>query len=580
MAKFTSQEVEAIQNGGNQRARELYLKDWDLQRQRLPDSSNVDKIREFIKNVYVERRYAGGKTTDKPPRDVQSLRSNEGEARRASSYHSYSQSPPYDYQYEDRRYGKQFSALTRKPGSDRGHYEGKMSSFVCSPGRLSEQMYEDRFANEGSVSRGSDYSVSSGGDPFRSGAESPNFRKDVGFNSPPVQTSTGSLSDDLFSQATNSSETNSKRDADGIPLPQRTASSSSFGSVESHSLSYKSYNSGGLTEVVSEPDQPAGIFQATSSAPSPASSVNVYQPPQTFPLSSLNSFPEIPQQQSATTLDRETPQISVPKNEGWATFDSPQPTASVPHAENPTPAKVPSSDVGLLEKFDPFSSLDTNIQWPSFQLESVHGPSSIMSNQWHDGLHNVQAPTIATSTPVWNAFEDSIGNLPLNANVKGSELQLETHNLSSTADQYLGFRDLEDSCKDGIQRDAAYFPPGPTEQSHVMGPSYPLMGGIQSHAVDLKSTNPFDLPNDSDLEQSNMFLDMSSLQAALPNAQLPSTYHGGVSQPWFPQNPMTPYIPAAGQGGLTYMAGQAPSSQIGNVPSQGPFSSIGGNPFA
>lgn len=44
------------------------------------------------------------------------------------------------------------------------------------------------------------------------------------------------------------------------------------------------------------------------------------------------------------------------------------------------------------------------------------------------------------------------------------------------------------------------------------------------------------------------FLDMSSLQAALPNAQLPSTYHGGVSQPWFPQNPMTPYIPAAGQG--------------------------------
>nr|POE45824.1 isoform 2 of probable adp-ribosylation factor gtpase-activating protein agd14 [Quercus suber] len=581
MAKFTSQEVEALQNGGNQRARELYLKDWDLQRQRLPDSSNVDKIREFIKNVYVERRYAGGKTTDKPPRDVQSLRSNEDEARRASSYHSYSQSPPYDYQYEDRRYGKQFAALTRKPGSDRGHYEGKMSSFVYSPGRLNEQMYEDRFANEGSVSRGSDFSVSSGGDPFRSGAESPNFRKDVGFNSPPVQTSRGSLSDDLFFRATNSSETNSKRDADGIPRPQRTASSSSFGSVESHSLSYKSYNSGGLTEVVSEPDQPAGIFQATSSAPSPASSVNVYQPPQTFPLSSLNSFPEIPQQQSATTLDRETPQISVPKNEGWATFDSPQPTASVPHAENPIPAKVPSSDVGLLEKFDPFSSLDTNIQWPSFQLESVHGPSSIMSNQWHDGLHNVQAPTIATSTPVWNAFDDSIGNLPLNANVKGSELQLETHSLSSSADQYLGFRDLEDSCKDGIQRDVAYFPPGPTEQSHVMGPSFPLMGEIQSHAVDLKSTNPFDLPNDSDLEQSNMVVvDPCEILWEIYNTMI--FFHSFPSnlRPMASKNPMTPYIPAAGQGGLTYMAGQAPSSQIGNVPSQGPFSSIGGNPFA
>lgn len=628
MAKFTSQEVEALQNGGNQRARELYLKDWDLQRQRLPDSSNADKIREFIKNVYVEKRYAGGTISDKPPRDLQSLRSNESETRRASSYHSYSQSPPYDYQYEDRRYGKHAAALTRKPGSDRGHYEGKMSSFVYSPTRLSEQMYEDRFANEGSVSRVSDYSVSSGGDPFRSGAESPNFHKDVGFSSPPIQPSRGSLSDDVLFRAINSSEANAKRDADGIPRPQRTASSSSFGSMESNSLSYKSYNSGGVTDAVSETEQPAGTFQGkvstfprssvsgssggldlfkaplvpgsvssaassidlfqipvASSAPSPdlfqpsklssASYLNGYQPPQTSPLSSLNFFPEISQQQSATTLDRETPQISVPKNEGWATFDSPQPTASVPHAGNPTPAKVHSSDVGSLEKFDPFSSINTNMQWPLFQ-----------SDQWHDGLHNVQAPTIATSTQAWNAFEDSIGNLPLDANMKGSELQIQTHNLSSTAGQYLGDRDLEDSSKDGIQRVAAHGgPPGPTMPPDVVvGPSYtpmlPPMGEIQSHAVDRKSTNPFDLPNDSDLEHSNMFLDMSSLEAALPNEELSSTFHGGVSQPWFPQNPVTPYIPASGQGGLTYMAGQAPSSQIANVPSQGPFTSIGGNPFA
>ena len=99
---------------------------------------------------------------------------------------------------------------------------------------------------------------------------------------------------------------------------------------------------------------------------------------------------------------------------------------------------------------------------------------------------------------MWNAFEDSIGNLTLNANVKAEKpTARETHNLSSTADQYLGFRDLEvcafssnifqtvdlhlfilkqsdlqDSCIDGIQRDAAYFPPLPTKQSHVMGPSY------------------------------------------------------------------------------------------------------------
>ncbi|KAL9323654.1 hypothetical protein ACSQ67_008511 [Phaseolus vulgaris] len=73
MAKFTSQEVDALQSGGNQRAREIYLKNWDFQRQRLPDNSNVDKIREFIKSVYVDGRYAAVKSSEKPPRDAQAI---------------------------------------------------------------------------------------------------------------------------------------------------------------------------------------------------------------------------------------------------------------------------------------------------------------------------------------------------------------------------------------------------------------------------------------------------------------------------------------------------------------------------
>lgn len=96
-----------------------------------------------------------------------------------------------------------------------------MSSLVYSPGRSSEKMYEDRFANEGSVSRVSDYSVSSAGDPFRSNAGSPNFHKDIGFSSPPIQPSRSSLSEDSWFQAINaSSEAYAKRDADGIPCPQ------------------------------------------------------------------------------------------------------------------------------------------------------------------------------------------------------------------------------------------------------------------------------------------------------------------------------------------------------------------------
>ena len=38
------------------------------------------------------------------------------------------------------------------------------------------------------------------------------------------------------------------------------------------------------------------------------------------------------------------------------------------------------------------------------------------------------------------------------------------------------------------------------------------------------------------------------MQAALPNSQLSSDFLGDVSQPWFPQNSASPYIPSAGQG--------------------------------
>lgn len=123
----------------------------------------------------------------------QSPKSSEDEMRRASSYHSFSQSPPYDYQYEERRNRKQSAMLSRRPGSDRG-YAGKFSNFFYSPGHSSQKM-SDRFANDGSSSRVSDYSVSSGGDPFRSEGESPNFQKDSVLSSPAVHSRNMSIED-------------------------------------------------------------------------------------------------------------------------------------------------------------------------------------------------------------------------------------------------------------------------------------------------------------------------------------------------------------------------------------------------
>ena len=41
---------------------------------------------------------------------------------------------------------------------------------------------------------------------------------------------------------------------------------------------------------------------------------------------------------------------------------------------------------------------------------------------------------------------------------------------------------------------------------------------------------------------------MSSLEAALPNPQLPTDYIGGLAQPWFPQNSATAYSPSLPEG--------------------------------
>ncbi|XP_024962097.1 probable ADP-ribosylation factor GTPase-activating protein AGD14 [Cynara cardunculus var. scolymus] len=65
MAKFSAEEVRSLEDGGNKRAREIYFKTWDPQINSSPDGSNLMKLRNFIKHVYIERRFTGEKSSDK-----------------------------------------------------------------------------------------------------------------------------------------------------------------------------------------------------------------------------------------------------------------------------------------------------------------------------------------------------------------------------------------------------------------------------------------------------------------------------------------------------------------------------------
>jgi hypothetical protein len=98
-----------------------------------------------------------------------------------------------------------------------------MSSIIYSPGRFSDHTYDDRFANEGSGPRNSDFSVSSGHEQFKPNVQSPKFHKDIEFNSASYKRPGSSSSEDVWTQAKNAAlESNAaaKRDADGIHRPQ------------------------------------------------------------------------------------------------------------------------------------------------------------------------------------------------------------------------------------------------------------------------------------------------------------------------------------------------------------------------
>ncbi|KAK9075919.1 hypothetical protein SSX86_004249 [Deinandra increscens subsp. villosa] len=505
MSKFTSQEVESLQEGGNQRARETFLRDWDPREHRLPDNSNVDKVRDFIKTVYVDKKFFSSKASGKPPRDTLNHRNNEDETRRASSYHSYSQSPPYDYQYEERRYGKQAPALTKKPGSDRG-----MLRFL-STSRLSDQVQEDRFANEVAIARASDYSMTSGGDLFRSDTQSPHSLSHssgsgkfdgLDLFSPPNPLPSATSAPfaepgkfdglDLFNasnppQSTRSAPLDEPGKFDGLDLfsapnpPQSTTSAPLDGPGKFDGL-----------DLFSASNPPQSAASAPSTEPEKSDGLDLFE----FLATSSAS-------QSTETLNNKSTNMITQKNEGWATFDAPW-QAQPSQQDISGPGSVPSS------------------------LTAWHGVAHVIGAPIDVKNNNNQQP--------WSSFEESTTPFE-SVYTKSIEQVLVQDPL--VADPFLAWRLPEDRA--------------------------------QSHGLDIKSRNPFDLPNEADFESSNMSFDMSCMQSVLPNHN--------ISSPWFSESAATSFTPGDSQDTLFFMAGQAPSKQIPSIQAQGPVASIGGNPF-
>ncbi|XP_043723938.1 probable ADP-ribosylation factor GTPase-activating protein AGD14 isoform X2 [Telopea speciosissima] len=287
MAKFTSQEVSALQGGGNERAREIYFKEWDPQRHFQPDSSNVERLRDFIRHVYVDRRYTGERSIEKPPRVKMGDREDPHENKRFDTYRGGSRSPSYEDAYV-RRYGERYGSGNRSddrnyrcsyderrsPGYDQqsqrhGDYRRTTARFEV----VDDRFRDDRFPN----GRRSEGHRSSDGESRLEG-KSPNRQKDLDVSSlPMVRSVRDILGEDVPPlQVGELLKENGKKVVDiSARTTQRTASSSSLGSLDENSVELKRANSGSLIDFNADPEPPmaAAAPQAQSTPPPTSQSV-------------------------------------------------------------------------------------------------------------------------------------------------------------------------------------------------------------------------------------------------------------------------------------------------------------------
>lgn len=586
MSTFSTQEVEALQKGGNQRAKESFLKDFDTQKMRLPDSSNSGSLRDFIKAVYVERRYAGGRFSERPPRDKQNQKAHEEEHRRPNSYHSFSQSPPYDYQYEEGRNGKRSAFLSRKPGSDKGH-QGKISGFCYSSHSLHQRMSRDGFTGENSVSRTSNCSGSSISDTVRTAPQSPNF-PDSGCFSPPVVQDQSNVHSSCG--LTSSQRAVSAGDLDSISLKSGKSNLSDliFENDNVHRTE-KSSNSAApsfiaFSDAISAPNQAS--FDSKASQEHHVTTID-----QSVDLFS-NTLTETP------SADKVIPTAHSMDNAGWATFDTP-PEQKQPALTGLSYVSATSIDKQALNH-DLFSSesndeltwfrsskddasvtnhnqstatsLDTcsSEPWSIFDASSgstqytVKGDLSLMTSR----LQEPKGTMNENSSQLWHSFDDANGIVCAQPRIDDHS---NTASISlSTSNPFVCSIVLKESYDDDSHK---VLMGELTPNTLIAASSEPSLGGPSTEQMPL---NPFDLPFDTQSGTPDLFMDVSSLQEALPSPDLP-TFLDGLPERWFSSSSCA-YVPSASasHGGLPCLVERGPNCSLLNIP-VGTLSA--GNPF-
>ncbi|KAJ9183404.1 hypothetical protein P3X46_007264 [Hevea brasiliensis] len=626
MAKFTSQEVVALQEGGNKRAREIYLKEWDPQRHSAPDGSNVDRLRDFIKHVYVDRRYTGERNYGKPP----SVKLGDKE----DSYQGGSRSPQYEDTYE-RRYSEmsspggrsddrnsRYGYDERSPGYDQENRQ--YNDYRRSPTRaeiVNDWRREDRFGNG---KRADERRVSDGDSKLES--RSLERLKDPDASSPPIVRPVREIlgGNVVPLRISEPPKTSVVRAADGSAQTQTTVSSSSLGSTNGNLTEVKAESTASLIDFYADPEPPVktAVPQAqqtivSQSIAQPASTTNNYN------WASFDFVPEVKASQAyanTNPLESVLSQMSVPASvpgqiSGMPSGSVAALVASVGNAANlpsGTPPAVPAGNAPILPlntaatMFHPggvsaaapglasvmpvnggtFVKVNETGQWPSVQHRQpfLYPASSGQSTQQFalpfDG---------ASANQPWNLSVAPIVQAALSKPSFGAPQVISTpaSGVASVGVSQPPAMEVKSNGRKELPQDLfaatypsfhAAFPGWQTGPPRGMGfamqysnTAAPMPTFVQPS----KSTNPFDLSEPSPV-QGHSFPSMASLQSALPNMPPSSGLQhtsslGAPSSAWMPTQSL-PYPSTLPPQPPSYASATPPRAYMGQVSSNMPLS--------
>ncbi|QCD85298.1 probable ADP-ribosylation factor GTPase-activating protein AGD14 isoform X2 [Vigna unguiculata] len=547
MAKFTAQEVSALQEGGNQRAKEIYFKEWDPRRHSFPDSSHVDRLRHFIKHVYINRRFSGEKTNDKPPR-VKGDKDDFYENKKTDMYQGGPKSPPYEDHYSDRS-----SPGGRSPGYDQENRQ--YGDYKISPGRppiLNDWHREERF---GDRRKYDDQRISDGN---HKESHSPDHTKDPDSSSPPVVRPVREILGEnvVPLRISEPPKTNGVQAANGSTFAQRTASSSSLASSDVTRTEVKPETIKSLIDFDDDPE-PAVTPAITQAQQTTVAEVGMLAYSNDNNWASFDFSPEANAPQGPSNvnpLESVLTQLTVPVSLPSQVSRAQGPltgstlTASSFSTFPPTSASVTSFEVTATSTFNNAG------QWASLQYQQQQPLFTAAASQ----------PSILQATPpVGAALNNQPWTVPSVPSLQGhpsTSIPHASHLVPKPANEAMSSVVLQPSA---VEMKPSGRNELPEDLFTVKYPSFPApVPGWQTglppsmgipiqynNAVPMpsfpqasKSINPFDASNEPTPVQVPTFPSMSSLQGALPSVTPSAKIHpSNMGNPSLAWNPSSSY---------------------------------------